>query len=144
MQQNLIIQLFTLMILTCMVVSCQNSSSKISGNESFSDENVVEIPEDFPPFYERFHTDSSFQMAHITFPLNASSDSTKWQKEDWVIHKPFNDMNGEFTRSFDNVNGMMIETIREKSGFVEIERRFGKVGPDYHLIYYRITSQFDQ
>jgi len=27
------------------------------------------LPDDFKKFYEKFHTDSSYQMKHIIFPL---------------------------------------------------------------------------
>jgi hypothetical protein len=117
-----------------------DDKSQTSGT---TDNNVVEIPEDFISFYERFHTDSLFQVEHIIFPLKESSDSTMWLQSDWQLHRPFDSMNGEFVRSFDNINGMIIETIKEKNGFVEITRRFGKIGDEYNLIYYRIRSQFD-
>lgn len=131
----------TLLALLILFISCKQDKNT---DTDYTSDNVVEIPEEFVPFYDRFHTDSLFQINHIVFPLKESSDSTMWLKENWSMHHPFNDMQGEFVRSFDNINGIMIEKINQKNGFVEIERRFGKVGDDYNLIYYKITSQFGQ
>ena len=134
-------QLFSLFLLIIVLVACKSKSEE---STTSTEDNVVEIPEDFVPFYNRFHEDSLFQINHIVFPLKESSDSTNWERIDWQMHKPFNDMDGEFVRSFDNLNGIMVENIQEKNGFVNIERRFAKMGGDYNLIYYKITSQFDK
>ena len=103
--------------------------------------------EEFLEFYDRFGQDSLFQLAHIQFPLEgiaAAKDSMpppppdfKWQKEDWVIHKPYNDMDGSFTRQFMSVGTIVSEIIADKSGQFSMERRFGKIAGEWHLIYYR-------
>ena len=102
----------------------------------------VEIPGEFVEFYEKFHTDTAFQKEHIVFPLSAKTDGSKWHESEWVYHKPFNAMQGDFSRTFENLNGIIIETMQDKTGTVTIQRRFSKMSGEYHLIYYTIHSKF--
>jgi hypothetical protein len=98
-------------------------------------------------FYEKFHLDSTYQMSHIIFPLEgypAVTDSNqyvpkdfKWQKDKWIIHKPYNDGGGEFSRSFLNFNNIITEEISDASGQFTMVRRFSKMDNDWYLIYYK-------
>lgn len=97
---------------------------------------TVEIPSDFIPFYEQFHTDSLFQINHIVFPLAQKEDGTKWQRNQWIMHTPFDSQGGAFSRSFENFNGIIFEYIVEKSGAFKIEKRYSKTTDSYQLIYY--------
>lgn len=109
------------------------------------------LSEDFESFYEKFHTDTVFQMRSIIFPLEGMptrADSTiiippdfRWQKKNWLVHKPFDDMNGTFSRSFLNFNSIIIEKISDNSGLYTMERRFAKLGGEWHLIYYKELSR---
>jgi len=105
--------------------------------------NEVEIPEEFVSFYNKFHSDSIFQMQHIVFPLRGSTKDQVYGADDWIMHKPFDNQGGTFQRSYNNLNGIIIEFVTEETGFATIERRFSKMGGDYHLIYYDIKTQFD-
>jgi hypothetical protein len=108
--------------------------------------------EEFLTFYDRFAEDSLFQLEHTVFPLEgvkAVLDSSqvinpnfKWQKENWVIHKPFDDMGGSFSREFMDVNGIVIEFISDESGQFTMERRFGKLSSGWHMIYYREMGRY--
>lgn len=102
----------------------------------------IEIPSDFLAFYDRFHSDSIFQLDHIVFPLKSIKDDKIYTRENWIMHTPFNSQGGAFFRTYNNINGIIIEFVTEKTGFVNIERRFSKLGDVYHLIYYDIDSQF--
>lgn len=46
-------------------------------------------PEDFAVFYERFHSDSAFQMSRIRFPLQGLIDDgyeeIAWTPENWEL-----------------------------------------------------------
>jgi len=46
-------------------------------------------PEDFAVFYERFHSDSLFQMARIRFPLDGlivdGNDQIIWTPDNWEL-----------------------------------------------------------
>jgi hypothetical protein len=108
--------------------------------------------QEFIDFYEKFGADSVFQMEHVVFPLEgikAVTDSTeivspdfKWQRENWIIHKPFDDMNGTFSREFLDIKGIVIEFISDNSGQFTMERRFGKLSSGWHMIYYREMGRY--
>lgn len=100
---------------------------------------------DFDEFYLRFHRDTAYQAAHITFPLEglpSNADSTtiaegtfRWQRADWVAHKLIDDK--EFTREFNGVGDMIIvENIRHNSGEYGMVRRWAKMDGEWYLIYY--------
>ena len=96
--------LFLLLLLSC-------KDNKPSVTEKIADE----IPEEFYEFYNKFSSDSAYQMQHIIFPLDGKSaeDSLRnqaflWQKDTWIIHQPFDDMGG-FSQSWYNVNSVIIE-----------------------------------
>jgi hypothetical protein len=80
------------------ICACKNASEETYTSEAFND---------FMVFYERFHSDSLFQLEHITFPLQGlpsdlSSTKTsnfRWEQENWEMHQPLNP-EGEFTRRF--------------------------------------------
>jgi hypothetical protein len=110
--------------------------------------------EEFKTFYDRFSTDSAYQMAHITFPLEgmrAMKDSTdivspdfRWQPETWVLHQPYDDANGTFTRQWRDIMGgnIVIESIADGSGSFSMERRWGKLSDGWNLIYYREMGRY--
>ena len=102
-----------------------------------------EIPQDFLSFYDRFHSDIDYQMNHIIFPLQEKSDSTLWQKDEWLMHKPFATQDGEFSRKYTHLNGIVVENIQDQKGLFRVERRFSKSGDGYDLIYYKITNAFE-
>ncbi len=107
------------------------------------------LPEDFVQFYEKFHSDSAYQMAHIQFPLpglpsgvteenKGDFESFHWQRKDWVLHKPFKNPDNQFERTFDVISeDIIIETIQVKSTDIKMVRRFAKLSGDWFLIYYR-------
>ncbi|MBK9150518.1 MAG: hypothetical protein IPM26_05765 [Saprospiraceae bacterium] len=109
--------------------------------------------QEFQDFYEKFGTDSVYQMEHIVFPLEgmpALQDTSdvipvdfKWQRESWIMHKPYDDMNGTFTREFIDFKGIVIEKIADHSGRYSMERRFSKLPDGWHLIYYRAMGLSD-
>lgn len=105
---------------------------------------VVEIPADFPDFYERFHTDSLYQIDHIIWPLSKKPDGSKWTQEDWIMHKPFDNSSGEFTRDLDNFEGIITETIRHNQGWFQMQRTFTQMDEEWVLINYTVKSIADE
>ena len=104
------------------------------------------LTEDFLDFYDKFHTDSAYQMEHIMFPLmglpaNADTISNlknfRHKKEDWVLHHHFNDPFGDYEREYatpdDNI--VVERFVIRKAGFY-MERRFAKLDDEWFLIYY--------
>ena len=131
---------YLFLFLISLLAACKND--KEVANEPT--EVFVEIPEDFLDFYEKFHSDSVFQVNHTLFPLKEKSDGSYWQKAEWRMHQAFDSQNGSYTREFDNFNGILIETILEKNGAFMIKRRFAKFGDSYNLIYYSIDNQLER
>ena len=101
----------------------------------------------FDNFYNKFHTDTAFQISHIKFPLkgfdtnsentflNDDDDDFYWQKKDWV-----------FMHHITNKNEFAIETKREEksveekvylpnSGFYII-RNFSFLDGKWYLTFY--------
>jgi len=105
------------------------------------------IPDDFEDFYNQFHSDSAYQIAHILFPLEGipptadsltlAQGSYRWQQSDWTIHRPFDAMNGEFIRELRRISDeMVVEQIRHNSGQYGMQRRFARFTDGWYLIYY--------
>ncbi|NNE26324.1 MAG: hypothetical protein HKN09_05735 [Saprospiraceae bacterium] len=128
---------YTLLSLVFLIISCKEPAGQTSQHTE-----IVELPIEFLEFYEQFHLDSTYQMDHIVFPLAQRRDGTKWTKDTWVLHKPFDSLGGEFSRDFTNINGLIIEIMQEKTGTITIERRYAVMNDAYHLIYYSIKSTF--
>ncbi|MBC7885894.1 MAG: hypothetical protein H7X99_10490 [Saprospiraceae bacterium] len=138
-----IIILFFLVVVTNFYSCKQKTDSENSGPE------VTPIfqTEEFQTFYDQFGRDSAFQMNHIIFPLEGTRrpvDSLdqippdfRWQKDGWLIHRTYDDMDGTFTREMMDLSGIVIERISDQSGKYTMERRFGKLSSGWNLIYYR-------
>ena len=106
------------------------------------------LPKDFVEFFDKFHDDSVYQMAHILFPLeglpSAQSDSDTltttryfWQKEGWKKHNRFTDPSHQFDHWYEVINDRVIEHwIQMKGTNLVIRRRFAKLDDGWYLIYY--------
>lgn len=125
-----------LLIATSLMLSCKDKVAESNPKEYLTSD----VPEDFLGFYLKFHSDSSYQMEHIVFPLKQKEDGTPWNKDEWSLHKPFNDHKGQYSQSFVNMNGLIIEFIKDTQGIFSMERRFMKAGTGYNLIYYKIEN----
>ena len=127
-----------LILLSLLLFSCKEKVAEIP---------KTEIPEDFVEFYNKFHTDTLFQVEHIHFPLEGmpalapGSDlegfSFWWERVGWKMHKPFDDNGGTFTRTFSNFAGIITEQISDNSGQFTMMRRFSKMDGEWTLIYYK-------
>jgi len=114
-------------------------------NNSSQETEVIEDDNGFIDFYHKFHTDSLFQMAHISFPLEGTpsvSDTVYdgtgtyyHQKEDWLMHRPIDMSTGEFKNEFDMGEVLVTERIINNQNFMLV-RRFYFNGKDWSLIYY--------
>jgi hypothetical protein len=128
------------------LLACTSSCSNKAGNEAQNEMPVYES-EEFTTFYDRFGKDSLFQLEHTVFPLegmkrpldslDVPDPSFRWEKEEWIMHKTYDDMEGTFSREFMDLGGLVIERISDESGKYTMERRFGKLSDGWNLIYYR-------
>lgn len=109
---------------------------------------AVPLPQDFLDFYEKFHSDSLYQVAHIIWPLQGDTDeqvdslhfqkkNTRWEQDKWRMQKmDFNRNDYVFDRQMLS-DMLVIERIRPKTVNYGIERRFAKQGDgEWALIYY--------
>jgi len=135
---------FLILFLQFSLISCKDNKS--SSNVVTPTEGIYDSKE-FQEFYEKFSTDSLFQIEHIVFPLEGMrslQDSLdipdpnfRWTQDKWKIHKSYDDMNGTFSREFIDFAGIVVEKISDTSGQYTMERRFGKLSSGWHLIYYK-------
>ena len=143
-KKNKTMRFSLLFALPFLFLFCKNTPKTAAQPEG----EVVELAADFVKFYEQFHADSVFQLAHIQFPLpergaekmpdGSISIKLHWTAEDWRMMSlpPLN--TGEFTRDFMPISPeLMIEKIgtAKDVGF-QIERRWAKLGGEWMLIYY--------
>ena len=151
MQSKKIISCWALVIFGMVIIllsACKNDV-KLPKKE------VNGLPDDFVEFYNTFHTDSTFQMAHIEFPLEgypsgANADSTqdmskfRWTADKWQMHRLnfYNDK--DFSRRFDSPMQIVVNEIivQKQSGYGTL-RRFMKRGTDWHLIFYSDMNRLE-
>lgn len=128
----------------------QSKKSKTT-NQTVTTEVVSQgMPDDFLAFYNQFHEDSIFQMEHINFPLKGikaiedtgGGEEYSYSKEEWIIHKPFDDMGGTFSRSFEEFAGIVVETIIANGGQFRSVRRWAKLGDEWNLIFYQPMGMY--
>ncbi len=127
--------------------SCKNDSHSHSHASAEETSASAVLPEGFADFYQKFHSDSLYQVEHIVFPLEGLPDHAdslaivnedfRWQAEDWQMQRQFDFEMSEFRRHIVPVNDMMVlERIVHQSGEFGMVRRFALLGGEWHLIYY--------
>ena len=132
-------------LLVLLIASCgKKQPTQITANTYES------LDSDFRTFYDKFLSDSIFQMSHIVFPLEGKTtdiegEKTSWDASTWALHQPYSDTTRQYTRTFEKLGDMMtLELIRHNELPYIIERRFAKLlGEDWYLVYYRIHNQID-
>ncbi len=108
---------------------------------------LEETTKDFRTFFEKFHTDSLYQLQHLSDPVTGIpamvqdesllDGSYVWPRDEWTIHKPFNNIGDEYERTYIVSNKNLItETIRHKVSNFAMERRFVKENGEWYLSYY--------
>ncbi len=124
-----------MMAVLCLTMGCKRKS-------------VAPAPDvlaDFETFYDKFHSDEPYQLAHIRFPLEgfpAEVDSSTyakghfyWRKEDWIAQRPIDTI--DYVRTWQMMTPtIVIETVRQKGTPYGMVRRFLKDGNDWYLIFY--------
>ncbi len=129
----------------CLLILVSCKQERDHANHNHGDPSLISsnVPDDFLSFYLKFHSDADFQRDNIIFPLKVKADGTSWEKEEWVMHKPFDDHGGQYQQSFLNMNGLIIETISDGTGMYKMERRFVKSDNSYNLIYFEVVNAFE-
>jgi len=144
--KNILINIKVLALLALLmfifIPGCRETATKAS----FTLEDAANLPASFQDFYLKFHQDSMFQMTHILFPLK-SPDLDKsvpgspaeiiWTADNWLLHQPFSDEGGAFSRKFHMLDEYLItEYILLNAGGYALERRFAYIGEEWMLIHY--------
>ncbi|MDZ7876375.1 MAG: DUF4348 domain-containing protein [Saprospiraceae bacterium] len=139
--------LLNCLILVLFVVSCKPSPPTLRQEETTG------LPPDFIAFYEKFHADSTFQMAHISFPLEGypmSPDSAtlannfRWTADKWVMHRGSMFVDSLYTRRFDSpLPTVITEIIMQKAENFGTYRRFLKRDDSWYLIFYSDMNRID-
>ncbi len=135
---------------------CKNNPT--SGNNLSASEQTVtdgSLPKDFEEFYLKFHQDSTYQMEHITWPLQGTRgiqrdsgstgvETTYWQRESWQMMRLDLIQSGDYAIERNPIGDMMVlERIRAKSVPFGIERRFAKqANGAWELIFYSDVFEF--
>jgi hypothetical protein len=109
---------------------------------------MVVMPAEFRDFYAKFHSDTAYQMKHITFPLQGlpqDVDSATLADRDffytadtWLKHQPIDFSKGEFRQELTRFSDRMVmERIYRSDNAFGMERRFAKLEDnEWYLIYY--------
>ena len=148
MQKNLVKTILVLIALSCAFLFYKKIKVDQPKIEVEEEVNASEnsLPSDFHAFYDQFHTDSTFQMSRVVFPLTGVVQvgdtvltlvEKQWLKDEWILHKPFDNHGGTFERSFTNTGGIISETIIGNGGMFSLEKRYSKLAGEWHLIYYQ-------
>lgn len=138
-------------VLLCLLFSCRNTTPPPGAGKSVE---FGQLPQDFRTFYERFHADSAYQMAHISWPLRGESttqaDSTaaperklvSWEPAQWVIQHPVDFSTHEFKGEWELTgNDFVVERIRYAAANYGLERHFVRRDDgDWELMYYQDMS----
>ncbi len=139
----LFLALFALLFL----YNCKNKPSNVAEETSTLPANT-NLPADFVAFYQQFHADSTYQMAHIAWPLQGDRSEqldsthyqpkpTTWTPDNWRMMR-LNFSPKDYlieTQMLGDI--MVIEKIRARSVSYGLERRFAKQpNGEWELIYY--------
>jgi hypothetical protein len=139
--------LLNCLILALFIVSCKPQPPALKQEEAAT------LAADFVMFYEKFHADSAFQMAHISFPLEGypmAPDSAtlasnfRWTADKWVMHRGSMFIDSLYTRKFDSpLPTMITEVIKQKGTPYGSYRRFLKRDDSWYLIFYSDMNRMD-
>lgn len=131
--------LFSLGMLGCLLIgtACKNKTAGAPAG----------VSSDFIAFYDRFLSDSLFQIEHIQFPLEGIPDNAdsadvadgnfRWERETWKMHRKFDPKQTGFKVNLEAFGSDVItEQILHESGRYAMLRRYAKMDGDWRLIYY--------
>lgn len=165
-----VLYIFNIAYLIVFVNACQNNSTTLNqkdlpNNSLITDSSVSKNKEEtylrsdnlnnrdsldltiFDNFYDKFHTDTAFQISHITFPLEGfdvnsdntflkeEEDSFYWQKKDWVYMHHITNKN-EFKIEIKRKEKSIEEKISLPNSGYFIIRIFSFINEKWYLTFY--------
>ena len=129
-------------------IHCKNKDAQAPAAPAQGDPAMPELPEGFAEFYQRFHSDSLFQISHIVFPLEGlpdNADSTalansdfRWTLDSWHMQHQVDFTMSEFKREIVPLTkSLVVERIYDPQKGLGMLRKFALVsGGEWNLIYY--------
>jgi len=140
---------YSLGILLLVIVLCFSCKEQTKpSNNTLA--NQPSLSPDFTEFYEQFHKDSLFQVAHVSFPLAGKKGATDnpdnviWTAEEWRMHKLLKDSDTK-THDFKIITSTLLEEyILTNNGLFGMVRRFSKMSDGWQLIYYEELNNMDK
>lgn len=138
------------LLLTVALCACNRQPQNAGNTTALADQTSAgseAVPADFITFYEKFHQDSQYQIAHISWPLQGDKvqdrdtlqrvQEVRWDLEHWRMHRAnFNANDYRIEREMIG-DVMVVERVMAKAVNYGIERRFAKQpNGDWELIFY--------
>lgn len=143
-KNNLLILLAVLIIAGFMYFFNTSTQNNVAIQQSTIEAKTSEasdLPEDFTVFYQRFHEDTTYQIAHIPFPISGMKKSAEgiyaepWKKHEWVFQKSPMKFR-EFEVVMHDYGTFIEEVIQDSGDRFRMKRRFSKLDTSWALIYY--------
>ncbi|HPW67587.1 MAG TPA: hypothetical protein PLS84_10990 [Salinivirgaceae bacterium] len=130
------------------IFSCK--TTKKSTSESVSSQSIksdkieskpFSKPENFDTFYDRFHTDSAFQMSRIKFPLQGKfiggEEEMEWSRDNWVMMKTkiYDIDTTIYKTTFKKQETSFYQKFWLENSGLSSEYRFELIGNKWFLVY---------
>lgn len=128
--------------LLLLVLSCSNNTTQESPEIAL--EYSKKLGPEFIDFYKKFHTDSSYQMEHIQWPLRgipdrqiAEGEAFYFQPDSWRMQKTIDPSSGYVSEFMMITEALVQENIVNASDNTQLIRRFLRDKNGWRLIYYQ-------
>ena len=131
------------LIMILILVECNPQKKNTSNNSEKLKKKTEQVnnPESFDAFYERFHSDSTFQLSRIRFPLKGEriegDTIKKWKKEDWNLMKTtiYEIDTAQYRVDYQKTEDTFVQKLWiNNSGFKSVYR-FKRIDGKWYLVY---------
>lgn len=132
------------MLIVTMFIACKTTSQK------------PEVKENFSEFYDKFYSDTTFQLTRTVFPLpgynsdidlqmpddfaeqmGVSKDNEYyWEKEEWVFINTVEDNDDTVVKQIEKTDTLTTEKLVIPNSGFKIVRKFKPMKGNWYLAYY--------
>ena len=142
-------RLLYIMVCCVAIAGCKSTSKtqttpetngKTSATEAAAPKKSAKA-EDFDKFYDRFHTDSLFQISRVKFPIEGfcvSSDTiAKWSTKNWLMIRTriYDVDKTQYKVSYNKTDKTFTERVWIENAGLVTECRFELIGGKWWLVY---------
>lgn len=153
---NRILMLFTIILLTSCYESPKAQNKKTAKSTSLNIKKSTKSSEIFSEFYQKFTTDSIFQISRIRFPLSGYSNekrlkeatyltnkrllddsltvNVEWKKNFWIMHHAITDSSYKTIRTIKD--STVIERTYLPNSEYDFRSYYKRINGLWYLIYY--------